>query len=106
MVGLGRGRTGLFAWPTIAWIDEAQFGEAEIGHRPRYHADIFSELRFDQNDRRAFRHKFKLAVRTCHRSFSSFQTAVSKIDTLKRVSLAQIGAEIKAGRLRALVIRP
>ena len=36
--------------PAVAWGDQPQIGEPEIGHGAGGEADIFAELRVDQND--------------------------------------------------------
>jgi dihydroorotase len=52
MFGTGGGRTGLLVQPVVARPDDAQFEQAEIGHGTGHHADILTQLRFDQeNDR-------------------------------------------------------
>ena len=57
---IGRARRGgigdlaivVAARPALARIDQTQVVEAEIGHRPRAHADVHRQLRPNQNDRR------------------------------------------------------
>src|SRR5262249_36777139 len=40
---------GARVWPAVAWLDQAQSRQAEIGHGARGRADIVAELRLDQN---------------------------------------------------------
>src|SRR3546814_11195933 len=49
-VGARRRRAGIGIGPTVARCDEAEFGQPEIEHRARRLADIFAQLRADEND--------------------------------------------------------
>ena len=50
VIGAGGGALRADVWPAVARIDDAQPGQREIAHRPRGHADIFAELRLDENN--------------------------------------------------------
>ena len=67
MIGAAGGGARLVARPAVARVDQPEFGQAEIRHGARHHADVFAELRLDQDDGRALRFRPRLAVFFCHR---------------------------------------
>ena len=50
------GGLGFLVHPVFARAHHAQFMQAEIRHSARGHADVFAELRLDQNDNRLVAH--------------------------------------------------
>jgi hypothetical protein len=66
MIGAARSGARLVVREFLARLDEAQLRQTEIRHGPRHHADILRQLRFDQNDRRAFGNQGALSVCTGH----------------------------------------
>ena len=54
MYGVRGHRGGGFVGPAIAWGDQAQIREAEIGHGTGSGADILAELGIDEDNRRKF----------------------------------------------------
>ena len=53
LVGAGGGALRRDVRPAVARLDDSQTGKREIAHRARGHADIFAELRFDQDHNRS-----------------------------------------------------
>jgi hypothetical protein len=54
MVGTGRGALGGDVRPAVARVDDPKPRKRKIAHRARGHADVFAELRLDQDNDRAF----------------------------------------------------
>ena len=50
VIGAGGGALRADVWPAVARIDDAQPRQREIAHGARGHADVFAELRLDEND--------------------------------------------------------